>query len=332
MNLDSGLIGILYKLFRPVELLITYILSFWHKIFVFLGMPDGPGAAWVLSVVFLVILVRLCILPLFLKQLKSMRRMQAFQPEMKKIQNKYKGKTDQASKEAQSREMMELYRKEHINPMGSCLPLLFQGPIFMSMFYVFGSINKIAEGQRDSLGSFDADAAKDFVDSPLFNVHLSTLFSQADSAGKVTMGIFVALMCASMFLTQFYSLKRNINRDGMDESQYKMQLGMAFVFPIMYIFSGLNMPLDVCVYWLTNNIWTLAQTIIQVHIMPNPGSPAAKAKEKRDLKKDRERREKEGLPTIEEEQLALAKQQRELKKTQKNQRVQPVKKKKKNKK
>ena len=91
----------------------------------------GHLRAALLGAIGLVLVVQACIFPLFYKQMKSMRKMQALAPKMQRIQNKYKGKTDQASREAMSRETMKLYQDNDVNPAGSCLPMLIQGPVFM---------------------------------------------------------------------------------------------------------------------------------------------------------------------------------------------------------
>ena len=121
--LDSGFWGWLYKLLYPVEWLMTQIMAGFHRFMVMLGMNE-IGFSWVMSIVFLVIVVQACVFPLFYKSMKGMRKMQAqmavLQPKMQRIQNKYKGKNDPASKEALQREMMKLYQDNDANPMGGC--------------------------------------------------------------------------------------------------------------------------------------------------------------------------------------------------------------------
>ena len=101
-----------------------------------LGMNPAAGLTWVLSIVGLVLVVRAALIPLFVRQIKSQRKMLEVAPQLKKIQDKYKGKKDQFSREAMQRETMELYRKAGTNPFSSCLPLLIQMPIFFSLFTV----------------------------------------------------------------------------------------------------------------------------------------------------------------------------------------------------
>lgn len=331
MTLDSGFWGWFYRLLYPLEWLMTYILSILHKVFVFLGMQDGPGIAWVMSIIFLVVFVRLCILPLFIKQMKSARRLQAIQPELQKIQKKYQGRDDPMSREAMSRETMKLYRQNDANPMSSCLPALIQSPIFMTMFYVLSSVRNIADGQKEGYGAFTQQVASDIDNTPVFNIRLSSMFNSVDASGKVTIGIFIALMCFTMFYSQFHNIRRNTPKTAQSGQVYRSQMMMALIFPFMYIFSGLAFPFAVLIYWLTNNVWTLCQTFWQVRTMPTPGSPAAEDKEKRDYKREQARRKREGLPTIEEEELSEAKKAAEERKNQ-PQRYQPSRKNRKKKK
>ena len=108
----------------PLKWVVSAILVGFHWIFESLGMDPGAGITWVLSIIFLTFVVRAALIPIFVRQIKSQRRMLEVAPQLKKIQDKYKGKKDQFSREAMSRETMELYRKTGTNPLASCLPLL----------------------------------------------------------------------------------------------------------------------------------------------------------------------------------------------------------------
>jgi YidC/Oxa1 family membrane protein insertase len=328
----TNFMNFFYSLLYPLEWLISWVMYIFHKIFVFLGMQDGPGFAWCLSIIFLTFFVRACIFPLFMRQMHSMRHMQAIQPELQKIQRKYKGKTDPPSREAMQRETMKLYQENHANPMGSCLPSVIQAPVFMSLFNVLRMLSTIASGKTKPIGAFTKSVAHDIEQTWFFNVKLSDIFTTAQGGARVTVGVFVALMCLTMFYMQFHNVRHNIPRASMEGSQYRMQQMMAYVFPVMYIFSGAVMPFGVLLYWLTNNLWTLGQSFWQVYRFPTPGSPAAEQKEVRDRKKEEARRKKEGLPSLEEE--ALAKAQEEAEKRAEHgsfQRAQPQRKKRKKK-
>ena len=323
---DTGIYGFFYKILYPIEWLMTYIMTYCHKFLTLIGFHKGPGVAWALSVVMLVLVVNLCVLPLFIKQLRSMQKMQALQPKLMKIQNKYRNKKDPASREAMSRETMKVYQDNHANPMGSCLPALVQGPVFMTMFYVLSAVPFIARGKRAPLGAFNRQVAREFEETTFFGLRISDNFMSAQGAGRIVIVVFIVLMCLAMFYSQFHNVRRNMPRSAMQGQQYKMQQMMAFIFPVMYIFSGIYFPFAVLIYWLTNNLWNLGRTLFQVRHMPTPGSPAAESKEERDHRRENARRKRQGLPSLEEEQLMEAKRLEEEARNNKNvshQRSQP---------
>ena len=136
-------------------------------------------------------------------------------------------------------------------------------------------------------------------------------------------------MCFCLWFMQYFSMKRNMAAASMNKQTETMQKAMLWLFPVMYIFSGVAMPFAVLVYWLTNNVCNLCRTLWQVYAFPTPGSPAAADKEKRDHRNENARRAKAGLPSLEEEALAKAKEEAERKATQGYQRQQPVRKRKK---
>ena len=329
--LDSGFWGWLYKLLTPVEWLMTQIMAIFHKLLVLVGMHP-VGISWVLSIIFLVLVVHAIIFPMYYKQMKSMRKLQALAPKMQRINNKYKGKNDPASKEAMSREMQKLYQDNKVNPAGSCLPMLIQGPVFMCMFYTLSAIPYIARGKRATLGAFDQATAAEFTKTKVFElVGVSDTFGTADNSGKIVIGVFVLLMCACLFFMQRFQMKRNMKHDAVNQETMTMQKVMMWGFPVMYIFSGIAMPFAVLVYWLTNNVCNLLRTLWQIRNFPTPGSPAAKEKEVRDHKRENARRERAGEPSLEEEELQRAKEEEERKLTQGFQREQPQRKRKKKK-
>ncbi len=329
--LDTSFFGWLYKILTPVEWLMTQIMNLFHEFLMVLGLP-AIGVSWALSIVFLVVVVQACIFPLYYRQMKSMRGLQALQPKMQRIQNKYKGKTDQASKEAMSREMMKLYEDNKVNPAGSCLPMLIQSPVFMCMFYVLSAIPYIAENKRDTLGAFDQATAIEFTQTTVFGVSVTDTFTTAATSGKIVIGIFVALMCFCLWFMQFNNMKRNQPAASMQGQQQQMQKVMMWMFPIMYIFSGVAMPFAVLVYWLTNNVFNLLRSCWQIYAFPTPGSPAAERKEIRDHNHENARRKRVGEPSLEEEALIKAREEAEQREIQGYQRQQPQRKNRKKKK
>lgn len=326
--LDNGIWGWFYKILTPVEWLMTQVMSLFHKLFVLIGMNE-IGFSWVLSIVFLVLVVHACIFPAFIKSIKGMRNMQAIAPKMKKIQQKYKGKSDPASKEAMQREMMKLYQENNANPAGSCLPMMIQGPAFMSIWYTLSVIPFIARGKHAPLGAFDIATAQQFVKTHVFGVGVSDTFMTVQAGGKVVIVIFVILMCAAMWYMQFNNIRKNLPPESKQGPQYTMQKLMMWGFPLIYVFSAFALPFAMLVYWLVNNIMNMLRSIWQVYAFPTPGSPAAEEKEERDYKNESERRKREGLPSIEEEKLQQAREVAKRREAEGFQRKQPTRKRKK---
>ncbi len=118
----------------PIEWLVAWIMYGFHQALTALGMDPAGGWTWALSIVGLVVVMRAAMIPLFVKQIMASRKMQMIQPELQKIQKKYKGKSDPESRQAMTQETMELYKKEGTNPFSSCLPILVQSPFFFGLF------------------------------------------------------------------------------------------------------------------------------------------------------------------------------------------------------
>src|ERR1700727_866565 len=114
-----------------------------------LSVLFGPasGLTWVLTIVLIVVLMRVIMLPLFIKQVKSQRKMQAHMPQMRELQKRYKG-----DKQRQQEEMMKFYKENGINPLGGCLPLLAQLPMFWSLFNVLKAISDWKPGHVPQYG------------------------------------------------------------------------------------------------------------------------------------------------------------------------------------
>ncbi len=266
----------------PVKWVIEAILVAFHWVFTTIGMQPDAGATWVLSIVGLVLVVRAALIPVFVKQIKSQRNMMVMQPELQKLQKKYKGKTDRESREKFAKEQMELYKRTGSNPMSSCLPLLIQMPIFGGLFFTLN------EAQHDKAGVFflTKDLAESFSKANLFGAKLSETFLSATSVNvQVLAAIMVVTMTITQFITQKQIMAKNQNPESMN-SQYMMtQKIMLYVFPLIFMISGVSFPLGVMFYWLTSNFWTMGQQFIVIRNMPTPGSIAHKQREARLAKK-----------------------------------------------
>jgi YidC/Oxa1 family membrane protein insertase len=253
------------------------------------GLGAADGMTWVLSIVGLVIVVRAALIPLFVRQIKSQRKMMEIAPELRKVQEKYKGKRDQLSREAMSRETMALYKKHGTTPVSSCLPLLVQMPIFFSLYSVLSSIGQHVKDGVGGVGVLTPELTQQFFDAKLFGVAslhdtLAGAWQTRPDGWEATVAILVVLvvlMIASQFFTQLQIISKNLSPEAKTGQAYQMQRIMLYILPLAFIFSGVFFPLGVVIYWFTSNIWTMVQQFIVIREMPTPGSDAAKAREER---------------------------------------------------
>ena len=267
---------------HPFAWALAWLWVWIHDFLVLVGMSSGSGMAWVLSIVLLTILVRIAIIPLFLKQIRSSRAMQAIQPEMRKIQEKYKGKKDQVSRQKMMEETQALQRKHKVSPFASCLPMLVQMPVLFGMYRAIIAVSSISVGTyiyrgepTDHLGPLTASVSEEIVNSTVFGVRLShTLRDSFDQPGVVT--VFVAaivLMVALQFFSMRLSFSRNMPDMG-DNPMAQSQRSMMYVMPLMFIFSGAFFQMGVVIYTVTASFWALGQSLWTIKVMPTPGSPA----------------------------------------------------------
>ena len=219
----------------------------------------GADPAWGWAVIALTLIVRTLLTPLAIKQIRSMRGMQAIQPKVKEIQEKYKVDRDlmkkdperyQKLKQQQNEKLMELYKEEGVNPASSCLPLLLQMPIFFALFSVLGDDR--VEGLADA--SFYFFTA--FIQDGAQFEGLGASISNAGWPGW----LLILTMAGTMFLTQRQMQARN-SAEGAQATQQKV---MMYVFPVFLAVISFNFPLAVVLYWVTTNIWQSAQQYVML--------------------------------------------------------------------
>jgi YidC/Oxa1 family membrane protein insertase len=282
----------------PIKWLIELILVSFHSLSSSLGLAFESGASWVFAIIGLVLVVRAALIPIFVKQIKSQRNMMLVQPELLKLQKKYKGKTDRESRERMAKEQMDLYKRTGSNPLSSCLPLLLQMPIFMGLFFVLNDAQKSMAG----VGLMTKDLAVQFSQAEIFGAKLSdTFFGSEDVNVKIIAGVMIVLMSASQFITQKQIMAKNQNPDVQNSQFMQTQKILLYVLPFVFLISGLTFPLGVMTYWLVSNFWTMGQQFVVIRNMPTPGSPAHKEREARLAKKGKTSLEPEATPETEAE-------------------------------
>ena len=270
----------------PIKWAVELILVAFHSLFTAIGMDAAQGLTWVLSIIGLTVVVRAALIPVFVKQIKSQRNMMAAQPEIQKLQKKYKGKTDRDSREKMAKEQMELYKRTGSNPLSSCLPLLIQMPIFSGLFFVLNDAQNSITSGKAGVGLMNLELSNQFAQSTLFGAPLKdTFLSSNELEVKLIAGIMIIVMTLSQFITQKQIMSKNQNPDVMNSQYMQTQKIMLILFPIIFMISGISFPLGVMFYWLASNFWTMGQQYVVIRNMPTPGSIAHKAREERLAKK-----------------------------------------------
>ncbi|GAB2865074.1 membrane protein insertase YidC [Streptomyces deserti] len=263
------------SLFSFITTPVSWVIVQFHKVYGALFGAD-TGWAWGLSIVSLVILIRICLIPLFVKQIKATRAMQTLQPEMKKIQDRYKN-----DKQRQSEEMMKLYKETGTNPLSSCLPILAQSPFFFALYHVLNSI-----ASNDTIGVINKSLLESAQKAHIFGAPLAAKFTDSSSkvealqASLTDVRVVTAIMIVLMSLSQFYTQRQLMtkNVDTTVKTPFMQQQKMLmYVFPIIFAVFGINFPVGVLVYWLTTNLWTMGQQMYVIHNNPTPGSKAQSA-------------------------------------------------------
>ncbi|WP_149203415.1 membrane protein insertase YidC [Actinotalea subterranea] len=279
----------------PLKVAVAWIMVQFHTLLTTLGLPSASGVTWALSIVGLVIVIRIALIPLFVRQIKAQRGMQLLSPELQAIQKKYKGKTDPASREAMSRETMELYRKHGTNPFSSCLPILAQSPIFFALFRVLYSLGDLAEGNypvgsdnpKSSIGPLTQQLAAEANNATIFDAPISSYFLAPDASAAtriVTVALIVA-MSVTTFTTQRQLTQKNMPASALQGPMAQQQKMLLYILPLVFAISGVNFPIGVLIYWTTTNLWTMGQQFYVIRRNPTPGSEAERLLKERRAKK-----------------------------------------------
>ena len=213
-----------------------WILEFWHDL---IDENDNLKGSWGIAIILMTFTVRIAILPLTFKGVKSMQRLQTLQPEIKKIQERYKD-----DRQRMNQEVMAFYQREKVNPLGSCLPLVLQIPFFISLFYLLRS------------PEFKADIASNPSFGPI-----------PDLAEKITDPVLLGVLIVLYVGTQLAASA--VTAISADPTQRRIMFALPFVFVIFII----NFQAGLIVYWITTNVWTIGQQLLVKKLYPKPERP-----------------------------------------------------------
>lgn len=262
---------------------VSAIMWVWYWLFshVLPDSPGGSGIAWALSVVFLVFTLRAILYKPFVKQIRTTRKMQEIQPQMQAIRKKY-GK----DRVKMTEEMQKLQKEHGFNPLLGCLPMLAQIPVFIGLFHVLRSFNRMGTGfgqlgmtaeETRSYGNyiFNVDQVQNFLDARLFGVPLSSYIIQPTSEwvafsadGSIDFTrlniiiLVIPLVIISSIATHMNS-RASVARQSaaaMENPQTRIMNNLAlYVFPLGILVSGAFFPVAILLYWVSNNLWTYVQ-------------------------------------------------------------------------
>jgi YidC/Oxa1 family membrane protein insertase len=217
----------------PIESVLTNVLIWFH---------DTEGLTWAWSIVALTIAVRMLLVPVSIRQIHSMQRLRRHAPEMKAIQQRYKN-----DRQKQSEELVRFYRENKINPYASCLPIIFQIPIFISLYYV--------------LKNFERDVFPRFPESSLSWLHLVDITEPTRNGwGPLLLLVYVASQLTSTWLMS-------------SQMQSRSQRVMFLALPIFFIPLILRFPSGLMIYWLTTNLWSTGQGVVTRRLILRPVPP-----------------------------------------------------------
>ncbi|HET7510201.1 MAG TPA: YidC/Oxa1 family membrane protein insertase [Solirubrobacterales bacterium] len=228
MNLPAA------NILQPLIDVANGVLQFFH---------DNAGLSWGMSIIALTVVTRAVLIPLTYKQLKGMRALQALQPQIKELQEKYKN-----DKQRMQQEMMRFYKENKVNPLASCLPLIAQLPVFITLFYV------LRHELPPDMGCPAAGHCSAYGAEFLF-IH--------DLTGKATGGELIALLILYVGTQLVSGMVMSVTAD-------KSQRTMMFVLPLIFVPFIIKFPAGLILYWITTNFWTIGQSFVIQKIVPPP--------------------------------------------------------------
>jgi YidC/Oxa1 family membrane protein insertase len=269
---------------QPLYWVVSGILVLFHSLWSPIFGADS-GWTWTLSIVSLTVVIRVLLIPLFVKQIKSSRAMQLLQPKVRELQKKYGH-----DREKLGQETMKLYREHNANPLASCMPLLLQSPIFLALFRVLDGASRLdAQGNPIARGHWlkiNPDLVGSLHEATVFGARISDTFTKAGFAGginsiHVVTVVLILAMTATLFVTQLQLMRKNMPPEALTGPFAQQQKMMLYLFPIIFAVGGVAFPVGVLIYWFTSNLWTMGQQFYVIRRNPAPGTPAYDAWEER---------------------------------------------------
>jgi YidC/Oxa1 family membrane protein insertase len=249
----------------PFQWLVSAIMVGLHDGLSAIGMPAAGGWTWTLAIVGLVLVIRAALIPVALKQVAAQRRMRQLQPDLKKLQDRYLGRTDATSRQAMAQEQMALYKRHGTNPLSACLPLLIQVPFFFALFTVLSGI-PAAAAKGQGIGAMSAEQVVQFGESSIFGAPLSASLLHGTGGNVAAVWILsivmILAMTAAQFITQKHIMARNVSAENPEGPFMRQQKALLYALPLVFGAGGILFPIGVLIYWTTTNLWTMGQQFV----------------------------------------------------------------------
>ena len=251
----------------PFQWLVSAIMVGLHDGLGGLGMSPASGWTWTLSIIGLVLVIRAALIPVSLKQIKAQRRMRQLQPDLKALQDKYKGRTDALSRQAMAQEQMALYKTHGTNPFAACLPLLVQVPFFFALFTVLSGITTAAS-TGTGIGAMSHEQAVQFDESSIFGAPLSASVLHGTPGGGSVVAVWLhsivmlLAMTAAQLITQKHIMAKAVSEEAMAGPFMRQQTVVLYGLPVVFGIGGIIFPIGVLIYWTTTNLWTMVQQFV----------------------------------------------------------------------
>ncbi|SDS72818.1 membrane protein insertase YidC [Microlunatus soli] len=275
LSVWSALGDFFNTIMTPLYWAVSGLLVLFHTLWAPVLGADS-GWTWALSIICLTIVIRIILIPLFVRQIHSSRKMQLLQPKIQALRKKY-GHDQQRL----GQETMKLYREENANPMASCLPLLLQSPVFIALYRVLDGASRInPETGRPTAHGYWLEKSPQLLDSlnqsTVFAARLAEKFWPINdfSSVQVVAAVMIILMTATMFYTQLQLTRKNMPKDALEGPMAQQQKTMLYLFPLIFVVMGVNIPIGVLFYWLTSQLWTMGQQYYVIKRNPAPGTEA----------------------------------------------------------
>jgi YidC/Oxa1 family membrane protein insertase len=254
---------------------ISWILLRWHALWDFVGIGRWVSTdwEWILATVFLVLTIRGLLFPVFVKQIKSQRAMQALQPKLTELREKYKG-----DRVGLQQAQMELMKSENANPLMGCLPIFVQAPVFIGLFHVLRHLKPTMPDRLRTLygwtlGQFDSASKARLFGAPIASsVRSSAADLHAMGASALNVRLVAGALVVIMIVTTYLTSRQMILKTGWatDPTQLMIQRLMLYGVPVGLLFSGTIFPIGVVIYWVTTNLFSLGQQYYVLRKFPPP--------------------------------------------------------------